>query len=95
MNLDLKELAELAGMINALKNSKEVEEILIAVQTAAYRIKPIIEQASAFRTELDLQAIGRMTKWGLSNDQAVAVICARHNGQGMFGSVAGKALAQK
>lgn len=91
---DLKELAEMAGVINAMKDSKEVEEILIAVQTAAFRIKPIVEQASAFRTELDLKAINRMISFGLSKDQAVAVICARHNGQGDFGRMAGKALSK-
>ena len=95
MNLDLKELAELAGVINALKDSKEVDEILAGMQASAEKLRPLLEQASAFRTELDLKAIETMTNNGLSIELAVAVICARHNGQGMLGGVAGKALSQK
>lgn len=91
---DLKELAEMAGVINALKDSKEVEEILIAVQSSATKIRPLIEKASAFRTELDLKAIETMTQNGLSHDQAVALLCARYGGQGVLGSVAGKALSR-
>lgn len=94
MQLDLKELAEMAGVINALKDCKEVDEILEAVQASAGKIRPLIEQACAFRTELDLQAIETMMQKGLSMDHAVALICSRHNGQGDFGRMAGKALSK-
>lgn len=92
---DLKELAELAGVINALKDSKEVEEILEAVKASAEKLRPLVEQASAFSTELDLKAFDAMTTHGLTTDQAVAVICSRHGSQGVLGSVAGKALSRK
>lgn len=92
---DLKELAEMAGVINALKDCKEVDEILEAVQASAGKIRPLIEQACAFRTELDLKAFDAMTEHGLTTDQAVAVICARSGSQGVLGSMAGKSLSKK
>ena len=95
MDIDLKELAELAGVINALKDSKEVEEILEAVKASAEKLRPLVEQASAFRTKLDLNAIEAMTNNGLSMDQAVAVICARHSGQSFLGNAANKAISRK
>ena len=95
MDLDLKEWAELAVVINALKDSKEIEEILSAIQASAEKISPLLEQASAFRTRLDLNAIETMTKYGLSMDQAVAVLCSRHNGQGSLGNVTSKAISRK
>ena len=95
MDIDLKEWAELAGVINALKDSQEVESIISAIQASAVKISPLLEQASAFRTTLDLNAIETMTKYGLSMDQAVAVLCARHSGQGVLGNAASKAISRK
>lgn len=90
---NLAELAELAELINTLKDSKEVEDILQAVRASAEKICPLVEESSAFCTRLDLKAIKAMRDYGLSMDQAVAVICSRHSGQGALGNVAGKVLS--
>lgn len=92
---DLAALAEIADLVNALKDSEEIEKILLAIQASGAKLAPMIEMISEFQTKKDLKAIRTMMDSGLSADQSVALMCARYGGQGLLGNIAAKGHSKK
>lgn len=78
---DLKELAELAATILALKDTEEVKAIAsaseVVLDDVVAKLKPRLEALNAFKTRLDIDAVHTMVSSGVSMDDAVALRIAR------------------
>jgi hypothetical protein len=93
---NMADLAEFTGLMIALKDQPEVQQVLEAVPELAAELKPIIKGFNRFLTELKIDSLKQMEEAGIEREYAVAILIRENQAmRGICSALAGAKKSKK